>query len=398
MHSNVRKSFSRQGIGGMVVADSNQKDKVNLTEISNELYKRRQWHEGICGKKEKNKMSNFMSKNSRYLSEIINTLQLSEYSKYIKPGFDINENGYEFSVKSKEFLIELLDKYTEPNVLEIRRGHWDKVSDRYIVWIVEGMYRVFMNNSIPEEDLAHIGIIMSNLTDYPVRKRYGKILEMTFKLEQLAGKTYWPKWKTSLGGNENCVWLDAMAEDLKLFLDKWRFIYGNMGEIRQMEISDIAEKCAADLTAEQELRAELEFAFAEQINEALNSDEKLQEKTEEMRKEIYDKKTGSYIKKQEDYEYLRKIVSKRRTEVEQKVLEKCCPGIEVPLDEDIVNEEDFSNMKSAEKILLESIGDYKESLVPFPKVDLPDIDIDAVIEQFRVEHGLQGDINGVKRK
>lgn len=379
------------------MADNNQRDKVNLTEISNEFYKRRQWHEGIYGKTEKSKMSNFMSKNSRYLSEIINTLQLSEYSKYIKPGFDINENGYEFSVKSKEFLIELLDKFTEPNVLEMRRGHWDKVSDRYIIWIVEGMYRVFMNNGIPEEDLAQIGIIMSNLTDYPVRKRYGKVLEMTFELEQLAGKTYWPKWKTNLGGNENCVWLDAMAEDLKLFLDKWGFIYNNMGEIRQMEINDIAEKCAADLTAEQELRAELEFAFAEKINDALNSDEKLQKKTEELRKEIYDKKTGSYIKRQEDYEYLRKIVSKRRTEVEQDVWEKCCPGIEVPKEDDIVNEEDFSNMKSAEEILLESIDDYKESLVPFPKVDLPDIDIDAVIEQFRVEHGLLGNECGVKQ-
>ncbi len=380
------------------MVDNAQRGKVNLTEISNELYKRQQRREGRHGKIEKNKLSNFMSKNSRYLSEIINTLQLSEYFKYIKPGFDINENGYEFSVKSKEFLIELLDKFTEPNVLEMRRGHWDKVSDRYIIWIVEGMYRVFMNNKIPKEDLAQIGKIMSNLTDYPVRERYGKVLGMTFELERLAGRTYRPKWLTNLGGNENCVWLDAMAEDLKRFLDKWGFIYDNMGEIRQMEINDIAEKCAADLTADQELRAELEFAFAEQINEALSSDEKLQKKTEEMRKEIYDKKTGSYIKKQEDYEYLRKIVAKRRTEVEQEVWEKCCPGIEVPLEDDIVNEKDFANMKSAEEILLESIEDYKESLVPFPKVDLPDIDIDAVIEQFRVEHGLQGDIGGVKRK
>lgn len=398
MHSNARKSFPQRGTGGMVVADNNQRDKINLTEISNELYKRQQRQEGIPRKIEKNKLTNFMSKNSRYLSEIISTLQLSEFVKYIKPKFDINENGYEFSVKSKEFLVELLDKFTEPNVLEMRRGHWDKVSDRYIIWIVEGMYRVFMYNNIPEEDLAQIGIIMSNLTDYPVRQRYGKVLRMTFELEQLAGRTYWPKWKTNLGGNENCVWLDAMAEDLKRFFDKWGFIYENMGEIRQMEINDIAEKCSMDLTAEQELRAELEFAFAEQINEALSSDEKLQKKTEEMRKEIYDKKTGSYIKKQEDYEYLRKIIAKRRTEVEQEVWEKCCPGIEAPLEDDIVNEKDFANMKSSEEVLLESIEDYKESLVPFPKVDLPDIDIDAVIEQFRVEHGLQGGIKGVKQK
>lgn len=379
------------------MADNNRKDKVNLTEISNELYKRQQWQEGRTFERaDKNRLSNFMSKNSRYLSEIIDTLQLSDYVKYIKPGFDINGNGYEFSVKSKEFLIELLERFTEPNVLEMRRGHWDKVSDRYIIWIVEGVYRVFMNNNIPEEDLAQIGIIMSDLTDYPVRKRYGKILRMTFELEQLAGRTYWPKWKTNLGGNENCAWLDAMTEDLKLFLDKWAFIYDNMGEIRQMEINDIAEKCAAALTTEQVLRAEVEFAFAEQIAEALNSDEKLQKKMEELRKEIYDKKTGSYIKKQGDYEYLRKIVFKRMTEVEREVWEKCCPNIEVPPEEEIVSEEDFSNMRSAEEILQESIGDYKESLVTFPKVDLPDINIDAVIEQIRVEHGLQRNENGVK--
>ena len=81
--------------------DNRRKNKVNLTEISNELYSRQQRREGIHGGTDKNKLSNFMSKNSRYLSEIIKTLQLSEYVKYIKPGFDVNENGYEFSVKKQ---------------------------------------------------------------------------------------------------------------------------------------------------------------------------------------------------------------------------------------------------------------------------------------------------------
>lgn len=51
----------------------------------------------------------------------------------------------------------------------------------------------------------------------------------------------------------------------------------------------------------------------------------------------------------------------------------------MPLEDDIVNENDFANMKSGEEILLESIEDYKESLVPFPKVDLSDIDIDVIL-------------------
>ena len=50
--------------------DNRRKNKVNLTEISNELYSRQQRREGIHGGTDKNKLSNFMSKNSRYLSEI----------------------------------------------------------------------------------------------------------------------------------------------------------------------------------------------------------------------------------------------------------------------------------------------------------------------------------------
>ena len=39
----------------------------------------------------------------------------------------------------------------------------------------------------------------------------------------------------------------------------------------------------------------------------------------------------------------------------------------------------------------------KRALYHSQKVDLPDIDIDAVIEQFRIEHGLQGNECGVKQ-
>lgn len=369
-------------------------EKVNLTEISNELYRK---HNGIYLEKPTNQqLKNFLSKNIKYLHEIFKALQIMDYMRYIKPNFSMDENGYEFSIKSKGFLMNLLDNYTNTNVLELRRGHWDKVSDRCIVWIVEGMYKVFLYNNIPEEDLNKIGIIMSNLTNYPVRLRFGKIFQMTYDLEYLAGMAYWPKWKTNLSGDDNCVWLDALKEDLKLFVAKWKYIYDSMGEIRQLEVNDIAEKNYVKMTAEQTLRAEIEFALAEPLGDAVRNDEKLKKLEDELNKEIVYKKTGYYVDKQDSLEYMRKRIIKRREEIEQEVFSKYCADIDVPSYEDITEDNDFDDMKLPDEILKDALEDYSESLIPFPKIELPDIDIDAVIEQFKIERNLKRNEKGGK--
>ena len=90
----------------------------------------------------------------KYLNEIFKAMQITDYVRYIKPNFQIEENGYEFSQKSLGFLVDLLDKYTDNNVLELRRGHLDKVSDRCVVWIVEGLYKMFKYNGVPEDVLS----------------------------------------------------------------------------------------------------------------------------------------------------------------------------------------------------------------------------------------------------
>lgn len=115
--------------------------KITLSDVCDELYKQQQKDAGkLLSKQTKQQRTNFLSKNIKYLNEIFKAMQITQYAKYIKPKFQIDENGYEFSKKSLVFLVDLLDKYTDDNVLELRRGHLDKVSDRCIVWIVEGVY------------------------------------------------------------------------------------------------------------------------------------------------------------------------------------------------------------------------------------------------------------------
>ena len=321
-------------------------------------------------------------------------MQITDYMRYIKPNFQIHENGYAFSHKSLEFLVKLLDKYTDNNVLELRRGHLYKVSDRCIIWIVEGLYKMFMYNDVPENVLIKIGNTMSNYTDYPLRLQYARMFQMTYELEQLASEAFLPKWLTNLNANDKSLWLDAMQEDLKLFIEKWKYLYDSMGEYRQCEINDLAEERHTKMTAAQTKRAEIEFALAEKFNKALEEDKKLKQLRDEMNKEILYKKTGYYADKQDSFEYMKKRICLRKKEVEQAVFEKYCNGIEVSQDDYVIDDTAFDNMKSSKAVLEEVMYDYKQWILPQPKINLPDIDNDKVIEQFRIEHSLKRMIDG----
>lgn len=364
--------------------------KITLSDVCDKLYK--QQHEKLengLANQTKEQRKNFLSKNVKYLNEIFKAMQITDYVRYIKPNFQIEENGYEFSQKSLGFLVDLLDKYTDNNVLELRRGHLDKVSDRCVVWIVEGLYKMFKYNGVPEDVLSQIGVVMSNYTDYPVRLRYGKMFQMTYDLEQMASMPFLPKWLTNLNGEDNCLWLDAMQEDLKLFIAKWRYIYDSMGECRQDEVNNLAEEGFTKMTANQILRAEIEFAIAEELNKALEEDKKLKQLNDEMNREIIYKKTGYYADKLDLFGYMKKRIRVRTEEVEQAVFEKYCNGIEMPPDDDIVDDTVFDNMKSSKTVLEEAIDDYHQWILPRPKMDLPDIDIDEIIAQFRMEQALK---------
>ena len=364
-------------------------EKINLTEISDDLYKKQaRDKDGLIYGPTKNQLKNFLSKNIKYLNAVFDALLITQYMCYIKPNFNIDENGYEFSFKDKIFLTELLANFTCTNMLELRRGHMDKVSDRFVVWIVEGMYRVFMNNDVPQNILNDIGIVMSNRTEYPIRRRYGAIFVLGYNLEQLAGKAFQPKWMTNLNRNDNCVWLNALEADLKLFIRKWDYIYYNMGEGRQVEVEAIGEQSQLRMTAEDDLRAEIEFALAEKLNAAMDNDHKYNSLKKELYKEI-SKKTGFDTERHDGYEYMSKRISQRKEEIEQQVFKEYCEGINVPPERDIVEDSDFDNMKSSEEVLKEAIEDYKGSLVAFPKLELPDIDIDKIINKFKMEQSLQ---------
>ncbi|MBN1035094.1 hypothetical protein DWC20_05955 [Clostridium botulinum] len=361
------------------------REKINLTEVSNELYDR------IVGNKEgfrhidRKEYKQFMSKNARYLKKILEALTISEYERFLKPGFDTTANGYEFSVKDMAFLKELLHSYTSNSMLELRRGHMENVPDRFVVWIVEGMYKVFLNNDIPDKDINKIVICMSNRTDYPVRKRFCDIADFGYCLEELASNVFKPRWMTNLTGNDNCVWLDAFKKDAKAFFEKWSYIYDSMGEERQEEVNNIGEENYYRMTDNDIFRAEVEWALSKELSDAIRNDTILKDLNKK-RDDAINSKTGFDTERVDYIANISQRISKRRVKVEQETFRKYLGDIDVPEESEIKRDSDFDDLMESEELLKQAIEDYKQSTVPvsFPLEDLPDINFDELRKEMKM--------------
>lgn len=366
------------------------RDKVNLTEVSNELFdsivREREGFRNI----EEKEYKQFMSKNAQYLKKILEALTIRKYEKFLKPGFDITSNGYSFNVKDMEFLKELLNSFTEKQMLELRRGHMENVPDRFLVWIVEGMYKVFLNNNVPNEDINKIAMCMSNMTNYPVRKRFCDISDVGYELEKLASNVFKSKWMTNLNGNDNCIWLDAFNKDARAFLNKWAYIYNNMSEVRCEEVNNLAEEDYYRMTDENTFRAELDWHFAGELSNATDNDKILKDLIKK-RDDAINSKTGFDTERFNYIENMSQRISQRLCIVEEDILKKHLGDVELPKELEIKNDSKFDNLMDSEEVLKQAIEDYKESRVSmkFPLEDIPDIDFDELRKEIQMYKQLK---------
>lgn len=141
-----------------------------------------------------------------------------------------------------------------------------------------------------------------------------------------------------------------------------------------------------EIDEKQMLRSELEFYLVEELNKVMKNDKQLNVLQGELDKEVIYKKIGSYVDKQESYEPMKKRIVKRQEQIKRDVYSKYFPGLEILADIDYVSDSDFDKMKSSEAVLKEAFDDYWDSLLSIPKIELPDIDINAAIEQFKLRN------------
>lgn len=89
----------------------------------------------------------------------------------------LKQNGnFSFSEEGANFVKQLLREFTGKLDL-MRRGTFAEVDDRIIIWVFEGVMRLFRNNNVSETDLRVIANKMYNRIDYPIRKKRAIILK-----------------------------------------------------------------------------------------------------------------------------------------------------------------------------------------------------------------------------
>jgi len=299
---------------------------VTFSDVCDKLYKV-QNPDYMRLKRTDQERKNYISKNLKYFKMILKVLGIETYVYLLQPQKGTGETTYYFSEKSLDFLVELLNRYTDDNMLELRRGHLENVSDGFMVWLYEGFSRVFIYRNVSDKDLSEIESILAVTTDYPQRNKRSEAIGLASTIEELVNISFRPKLRTNLGRNDNVYWLEAMKAELLLFIDKWSRIYSDMGDIRQEEINALAEEDSKNADINQEVFACLQFEYAEEIRVANENDSRLKELQEELKK-LEEKKAGDCLQKQKDFQYLQERIQHHLTNNMKAVIESHYPDFD----------------------------------------------------------------------
>ncbi|GAA0092103.1 hypothetical protein UT300009_21320 [Paraclostridium bifermentans] len=366
------------------------KSKTNLTQISKELFIKECKEKGKGIRIDEKELKQFMQKNARYFREILKALTISNYEQYLKCEFNNKNSAYQFCKKDALFIEEILKNFTHKNMLNLRRGNLDKVPDRFITWIVEGMYSIFKNNNVPETVLKEVILNMSNRTNYPLRKRYSRVSNLGYHMEELANNIFKPKFVTYMSKNDNCAWLDALTKDMELFIKKWQDIYSYMKEIRIDELTNLSEVDYNRMSEEDHINALLDFELAEEYNKAFE-DDKVLKKMHKNLDDAYKNKTGFDIDKIDYINETKKRIDIRYEELRKQIITNHYGNIKINLESNIRKNEDMSDLMDSIDLLEEAISDYNKSNKEVSMLELPSINIEDLKKEILFKQTLNRD-------
>lgn len=351
-------------------------ERINLRKISDTLYQETNGN----GKDLEDEKNSFYRKNATYFTDILDTIGISEYKKYLKKDHD-DSKEYLFMQEDEEFLIRLLKEYTGENFKKLRRGFMNEVPDNFIIWIFEGIQNVFLHNSISDEAYQAVWVAMATRLEYPLRKAYGEILNIGAELDDTLRRAFEPKYKTYLTRNDNMAWLEALRNDFKSFIKWWSDIHDIMGDMRCEEINDMAEQEAINMPEEDIINAEVDFVISGLLMNALKHDDKYQQLITE-RENLLSKRTG-FVKTQQTYfDSLVTQIRVRHSEIRERIIKENYPDISIPNSSE--DNSDFSQLKKSIDVLREAI-DYESeiSTVKPQYMEISDIDLAAIEDRLK---------------
>lgn len=373
-------------------------DYISFRQITDELYDEKGLNVTDKSFSDQDGKKHFYEQQTKYFDEIFFVIDLKKEKDLLK----LNGN-FSFSEEGANFVKQLLREFTGKLDL-MRRGTFAEVDDRIIIWVFEGVMRLFRNNNVSEADLRVIANKMYNRIDYPIRKKRAIILKMQDRLNELIDHVFEPKFINYLTRVDNYIWLSGIEEDFSAFISEWLEIREQMLEIRECEVGEVDHH---DYTEDEIEDVNIPFFVAADFNAALRNDSeynKLQKEyndilgiTDEINVEKKKKRiVAANIKR---IDQLRALLAAKMDAVYEKVVSEKIPGYKLKKPFNIEIDVDFSYMCSAEELLRQAIAERQEKIQLNKELDerrkkryeeISKIDIDSLLKDIKANVRLLG--------
>ncbi|WP_307992512.1 hypothetical protein [uncultured Clostridium sp.] len=387
--------------------------KLSFRQITDEMYER------INADKEKFDVDEskkiFYTTQTEYLIEILEVMGLKGKNKYLKGGHS-SKGKYKFLEEDKEFIIEMLMEF-KAKMIPLRTANYREADDEFVVWLSEGLIKLFKHNNVPDDKLNEFSYAINNRVHYPLRKRRAIIKRMREKMDRLIDLIFEPRLVNYMTGMDNYIWLLSMEEDYADFISKWIDIYKKMSEIRQDELNDMAEQEAKEMTCEEIEEAEIEFFIAPQFLRKLKEDTEYKKLVKEKNdilgivtedisnyemlpklNYLQDRKSERNKKKprivftnKKRYEEIVNRICKIEEETKKKVIAELLPMYKLREPFQFMEEPDYSKMCGSDELIkkaLEYRAECIEGQKDFEKYrkdmeNMPKVDIKKILAEYK---------------
>lgn len=391
-------------------------DYVSFKQITDELYVERGSNITDEAFNDTDGKKHFYEQQTKYFKEIFLVLDLEEEKEFLK-----RNGNFAFSKEDSKFVKKLLSEFTGKLDL-MRRGTFAEVGDGIIIWVFEGVMRLFRNNNVSENDLRLVANKMYNRIDYPIRKKHAIILEMQNRLHEMIDRVFEPNFISYLTRMDNYIWLSGIEKDFTFFMLEWLEIRGKMSEIRECELLEANHR---DFTEDEIEEANIQFFVAEDFNAALRNDSEYNKLKKEyndilgipdekptnnidirsFRTDETDKSDAVKKKKRivaankKRIDQLCVLLDKKMADIYEKVVSEKIPGYKLKKPFITEKDADFSYMCNAEELLRQAIAERQEKVQLEKELDerrksryeeISKIDIDNLLKDIKTNVRLLG--------
>lgn len=228
------------------------KKMFKLKEIIYELYREKglEINSSNClDNKEKYspEFESFYCQKNKEFKDIIRTVDLEEEFEQIKISGE-----FCFTNTDKSFIKELLNEYTG-KLQPLRRADYIGADSLFVFKLHDGFIDIFKNAGVNDNVLLVVDNKINNRIKYPIKKAENYISNINSSIKDLISNVYGENdpQMTYLNRNDKFIWLAHMADDFKLFYDKWSAILEYMAITRYEETEEIIKAYIKSLNPEE---------------------------------------------------------------------------------------------------------------------------------------------------